>query len=170
LCGKQSVPARVWVPAVASGNFLSLVILTINVLLFVLMAVVGIRNGRGAEAFVQNADGTVLESFGAILPNRVLAGEWWRLVTWNFLHIGLMHMLFNSVALYQIGPLVEEIYGSAKFIVIYLGTGIAAGLASVFLVPSLTAGASGAGVWVIWLAGPHRFPQGTSARRRLVPP
>ena len=168
LCGRASVPARVWLPAASAGNFISLVILTINILLFVLMAIVGIRSGMGAEAFVKSADIRVLESFGAIVPNRVLAGELWRLVTWNFLHIGLIHMLFNSVALYQIGPLVEELYGSAKFIFIYLAAGILAGAASIVISPTVTAGASGAVFGLIGLAAAYGYRQGGSAGQALM--
>src|ERR1041384_3910785 len=129
LCGKESVPARAWLHASTGGHFISLIILTINILLFVLMALVEGRSGGGADAFLQSASSSVLAGFGALYPGAIAAGEWWRLITWNFLHIGLMHLLFNSMALYQIGPQVEELFGPAKFIFIYLATGIAAGIA-----------------------------------------
>src|SRR6478672_9720922 len=109
LCGRESVPkARIASPSItAGGNFFSLVILTINIVLFVLMSTVEVRNGRGAEAFMQSASNGVLDDFGALVPSMVWAGQWWRLVTFNFLHIGLMHLMFNSSALFSIGPQVE---------------------------------------------------------------
>ncbi|MDX1584005.1 MAG: rhomboid family intramembrane serine protease, partial [Thermoanaerobaculia bacterium] len=42
---------------------------------------------------------------GAIVPNIPRTGQWWRLITAMFLHIGLLHLLFNSWALYQLGAL-----------------------------------------------------------------
>jgi membrane associated rhomboid family serine protease len=168
MCGRESVPARAWLHASTGGHFISIIILTINILLYVLMALVEIRNGGGAEAFMQSASGSVLAGVGALYPGALAAGEWWRLVTWNFLHIGLMHLLFNSFALYQIGPQVEEIYGSPKFIFIYLATGIVAGLASVMLVPSLTAGASGSLFGLIGLMAAYGYRQGGVLGRALM--
>src|SRR6185503_4111119 len=112
LCGKESVPslrARTSA-AVESSSFISFIILTINILLFVLMAVVEVKNGRGADAFMQPPSVGVLYDFGGLDIQSVAAGQWWRLVTYNFLHIGLIHLLFNSSALYQVGPQVEELY------------------------------------------------------------
>jgi rhomboid protease GluP len=49
--------------------------------------------------------------------------EWWRLVTAQFLHGGLIHIGFNMMALMQIGPAVEEVYGSARYLFLYIVTG-----------------------------------------------
>ncbi|MGB8476289.1 MAG: rhomboid family intramembrane serine protease [Candidatus Acidiferrum sp.] len=49
--------------------------------------------------------------------------EWWRLVTAQFLHGGLIHIGFNMMALMQIGPAVEEVYGSARYLFLYIITG-----------------------------------------------
>jgi rhomboid protease GluP len=168
MCGKESVPARAWLHASTGGHFISVIILTINILLYVLMALVEIRNGGGADAFMQSASNSVLAGFGALYPGALADGEWWRLVTWNFLHIGLMHLLFNSMALYQVGPQVEEIFGPAKFIFIYLATGVAAGLASLFLLPSLTAGASGSLFGLIGLMAAYGYRQGGVLGRALM--
>jgi rhomboid protease GluP len=168
LCGKESVPARLWLHASTGGHFISLIILTINILLYVLMALIEVRSGGGADAFLQSASNSVLAGFGALYPGALAAGEWWRLVTWNFLHIGLMHLLFNSMALYQIGPQVEELFGPAKFIFIYLATGIAAGIASLLLLPSLTAGASGSLFGLIGLMAAYGYRQGGVLGRALM--
>lgn len=63
--------------------------------------------------------------FGMSVPLPVLieTGEWWRLITAQFLHAGLLHIGFNMMALMQIGPAVEEIYGSARYLFLYLVTG-----------------------------------------------
>ena len=73
LCGRESVPkARISSASItAGGNFFSLVILTINIVLFVLMSTVEVRIGRGAEAFMQSASNGVLDDFGALVPSMV---------------------------------------------------------------------------------------------------
>lgn len=75
----------------------------------------------------------------------LLLVEWWRLVTYAFLHGGLMHIAFNLYALAVIGPLVEEHYGSARAWIIYFGSAVAGGLASHLYNPiGVSVGASGA--------------------------
>jgi membrane associated rhomboid family serine protease len=49
--------------------------------------------------------------------------QWWRFVTAMFLHGGLIHIGLNMMSLFQLGPIVEEIYGSARFLFIYIVTG-----------------------------------------------
>jgi rhomboid protease GluP len=169
LCGKESVPslrARAGA-AVGGSSFISLVILTINILLFVLMALVEVKNGRGGEAFFQSASNAVLDDFGALNPALVAAGQWWRLVTFNFLHIGLMHLLFNSSALYQIGPQVEELYGSQKFVFIYMLTGITSAAAS-FVFNIGGAGASGAIFGLIGLMAVYGYKLGGSYGKAIM--
>ncbi len=57
------------------------------------------------------------------LPYLFLSNEWWRLVTAMFLHGGLLHIGFNMMALMQFGPAIEELYGSARYLFIYVFTG-----------------------------------------------
>ena len=59
-------------------------------------------------------------SFG---PSIFYGHEWWRLVTAQFLHGGLIHIGFNMMALMQIGPAVEEVYGSPRYLFLYIVTG-----------------------------------------------
>ncbi|MFY9558251.1 MAG: rhomboid family intramembrane serine protease [Blastocatellia bacterium] len=170
LCGRDSVPpARISSANIAaSGNFFSLVILTINIVLFVLMSIVEVRNGGSGEAFIKSASGGVLDDFRALVPSLAKAGQWWRLVTFNFLHIGLMHLMFNSSALFSIGPQVEGIFGSQKFVFAYIGTGIASGVASVLFLPAGTAGASGAIFGLIGLMAVYGYRLGGSFGRGLM--
>jgi rhomboid protease GluP len=169
LCGKESVPARrVRTSATAeSSSFISFIILTINILLFVLMAVVEVKSGRGAEAFVQSPSSGVLYDFGGLNIQSVAEGQWWRLVTYNFLHIGLMHLLFNSSALYQVGPQVEELYGSQKFIFIYMLTGVTSAVASFFFNLG-GAGASGAIFGLIGLMAVYGYRLGGSYGQAIM--
>lgn len=56
--------------------------------------------------------------------------EWWRFVTPIFLHGGIAHLLMNMYGLWVIGPYVEKLYGSAKFVVFWVLTGVAGVVAS----------------------------------------
>ncbi len=69
--------------------------------------------------------------------------EWWRLVTAMFLHGGLIHIGFNMMNLMQIGPALEELYGSARYLFLYVVTGALGFLASA-LTGHFSIGASGA--------------------------
>jgi rhomboid protease GluP len=88
----------------------------------------------------QNA--RVLINLGANYAPRVSAGEYWRLFTANFLHIGFLHVALNSYALYVLGQETEAIYGSARFLVIFLLAGLSGAIASFTLTYGLSAGAS----------------------------
>jgi len=95
--------------------------------------------------------GQILVHFGANFGPYTLTGEWWRLVTYMFLHGGIMHILFNMWCLWDLGRLCESLYGRWTFAAIYFTTGIAGGLASIAWNPqTLTVGASGA---IFGLAG-----------------
>lgn len=92
-----------------------------------------------------------LDAAGAYMHERVVAGEWWRVVACTFLHGGLIHLLVNMYSLVQLGRLAEELFGAAKFVVIYVVCGAASALAiSVWNVhilgtdPPALVGASGA--------------------------
>ncbi|MCM3596223.1 rhomboid family intramembrane serine protease [Metabacillus idriensis] len=86
----------------------------------------------------------VLIQFGAKYNPSIINGEWWRFFTPIILHIGMLHLLMNTLALIYIGSAVERMYGSVKFLFIYLFAGAAGTLASFALSPSISAGASGA--------------------------
>src|SRR5574341_94881 len=101
----------------------------------------------------------------AKLNERILAGEVWRLFTASFLHAGLTHIWFNSMALLAIGPGVERAYGKGRYLVIFLVGGAVGMAASVHFVPQPSVGAS-AGVFALMgvlLAYALRF------RARLAP-
>ncbi len=75
----------------------------------------------------------------------------WQLVTYQFLHAGFLHIFFNMIfGLWMFGMEIEHIWGSKKFLIFYLGTGVVGGLFQLFLAPLIegnagyTIGASGA--------------------------
>ncbi len=84
----------------------------------------------------------VLIDLGANVGPLVTTGEYWRLFTANFLHIGLMHIALNLYALYIVGTEVEMFYGPWRFLVIYLLSGLSGAIASYAFTYGLSAGAS----------------------------
>ncbi len=112
----------------------------------------------------------VLVGMGAKVNQLVAAGEFWRLFTAMFLHIGVMHLLFNLYALYAIGSLVEAYYGHIRFLAIYLVGGLFGSLASYGFSPAISAGASGAvfaltGALALFL---YRYRENLGARGRVM--
>lgn len=93
---------------------------------------------------IQQQDLPALVEAGAIYPPAIKAGQYWRLVTAIFLHIGLLHLAFNTWALYQLGTLFEWIFGSGRLLATFFVTGICASVASVVFTNNIAAGASGA--------------------------
>ena len=114
----------------------------------------------------------VLIRMGAKFTPLIAAGEYWRLFTSMFLHIGVMHLAFNGYALFVIGTELERLEGPGRFLAIYLLSGLFGSLASYALSDSLAAGASGAIFGIIgalaafFLA--HREKLGAWASRRLA--
>jgi rhomboid protease GluP len=71
---------------------------------------------------------------GASNPYSIfLMHEWYRLVTAMYLHGGLIHIGFNMMSLMQLGPALEELYGSARYFFLYIVTGAVGFLASSFI-------------------------------------
>ncbi len=65
---------------------------------------------------------------GILVPASVLAGEYWRLFTFLFLHAHLVHLLLNVIALFWLGKMAEKIYGLTSFLLIYFLSGILSGI------------------------------------------
>ena len=81
---------------------------------------------------------------GALVRDRVLQGEWWRVLTATGLHGNVEHLLGNAVSLYILGMATEHAYGTRSMLFIYLTSGIAGSLLSVAASPGPSVGASGA--------------------------
>ena len=75
----------------------------------------------------------------------VAHGEWWRLLTAAFLHYGPFHLAINMYSLYFAGSILEQVIGRWRFLLLYVGSGIAGSAGALVLSPnSITVGASGA--------------------------
>ena len=91
------------------------------------------------------SDPDTLISWGASFGPRTTNGEWWRLFTSIFVHVGPLHLLTDLAGLAIAGLLLERLVGYFAFATVYLGAGIFASLASLSADPmAVTTGASGA--------------------------
>ena len=92
-----------------------------------------------------SSDFGVLVRAGAMVRSLVDSGEWWRLVSCVFVHVGTVHLLFNAIGAYFLGRITEELFGGARTIVLFGASGVAGACASYLAAPSgVSAGASGA--------------------------
>lgn len=120
-------------------NPFTMIFIGINVGVFVLM---GLAGGFA----LTSVDPEVLRGFGAKQNELIVAHyQYWRLITSIFIHIGFIHLFLNNYALWIIGQEIEQIYGSARFVFLYLVTGVIGSVGSYVFNPEATsAGASGA--------------------------
>lgn len=113
-------------------------LIALNVLIFVAMLM-------GGAGFWHSPNDVQLR-WGANFGPATQDGEWWRLGTAMFLHFGVMHLLLNSLSLWDAGQLVERMYGRWRFVVIYLVAGLCGNLLSLVVQgnQAVSGGASGA--------------------------
>jgi len=119
-------------------------ILIANIVMFAAELMGTIHAGEfGGLSILWSMNGETLYRLGASNPYAIQVGhQMYRLITAMFLHIGLIHIGFNMMVLLDIGPIVEELYGSARFLFVYIFTGAVGFALSMFFHPA--AGASGA--------------------------
>ena len=111
------------------------IIMGICVFLFIMMYIFG----NGSEST------STLIKFGANYDLLTKSGEYYRLFTCMFLHIGIWHLLCNMYSLYIIGKEIENLYGKSKYLVIYVLSGLCGSILSIaFSHNTISAGASGA--------------------------
>lgn len=117
------------------GPVVTYAIIAINVVVFLLTIPGG--------SFL-NGNQTINAQWG-LIPNNVILGEYWRLITSMFVHDGILHIGLNMMSLYYIGVIVEKLYGRARYLTIYMLAGISGGILTVLLSTNIVAvGASGA--------------------------
>ena len=127
--------------AILSRPYIFTVILLVaNLFVFMLMWQ---SSGMSSQVLWSAFPEPVLEAYGAKLNYLINAPnyQWWRFITPMFVHINLPHILVNMYSLWIVGPYVEKLYGSAKFVVFWVVTGIAGVVASYLTVqPALATG------------------------------
>ncbi|WP_089317944.1 rhomboid family intramembrane serine protease [Pontibacter ummariensis] len=113
------------------------ILLNINLAVFLVMVMAGV-NPLSPEV------GSLIV-LGANFGPLTLSGEWWRLLTCTFLHGGILHLLFNTLALVSIGRQLEPLVGRVPFLIVYVLCGLAGSLASLWWESTrVGVGASGA--------------------------
>lgn len=165
-CGIQSPGSR-WknnplTRGWGSGEKVIRTIIYVNVAMYVLSLLINPRrlgigfNPLGILA-PDNNSLAVLGATGTYLMNA--ASGWWTLVSANYLHGSILHIFFNMFALYQISPLITQLYGPYRFFAIYTLSGITGFWISYMAGIPLTIGASAALTGLIGAAlyyGRHR--------------
>jgi len=123
----------------------TMVILIANVVMFAVELMGTMQAGKGGGlSILWGMDGETLYRLGACFGPSIFVGhQWYRLVTAMFLHGGLIHIGFNMMVFLDLGPIVEEIYGSARYLFLYVLMGIASFLVSAWA-GHFSIGASGA--------------------------
>lgn len=124
---------------IKSRQPVNLIIVCINIAVFMILSLTG--NPEDVEF--------MLEHGAEFAPYVIERQEYYRLVTCMFLHFGLEHLFYNMLVLIFLGDTLEKTAGKARYLLIYLGGGIAGNLLSVFLDVkkgeyAVSAGASGA--------------------------
>ncbi|MCL2725496.1 MAG: rhomboid family intramembrane serine protease [Polyangiaceae bacterium] len=108
----------------------------LNVIVFVVL--------EAEHAMIMNMDvGTLLDA-GANEPLHVWVGEYWRVLTYMFLHVGWLHLVWNIYASVGFCAAVEGALGRGRFLGVYLLSGIGGGCTSAIFGHAVSAGASGA--------------------------
>ncbi len=117
--------------------FVTPAIVAANVIVFVVMAAMGI------SPFSPSIEGVL--NWGANFGPKTLNGEWWRLLTSMFLHFGIIHLAFNMWVLWDVGKLLERLVGNFGFALLYVASGVVGSLTSLAWNSTVvSAGASGA--------------------------
>jgi rhomboid protease GluP len=118
-------------------------ILIVNCLMFAVSLVSSVQAGGGLS-FTGGINGQILYRLGAVFSPAIFGShQWFRLVTAMFLHGSILHIGFNMWVLWDVGQVIEEVYGSARYLFVYTITGIAGFLLSA-LRGNFSVGASGA--------------------------
>lgn len=111
------------------------VLIALNIAMFIATAI-------NARSLTNNTAGSLTTAL-YLDPFYVDQGEWWRVLTSAFLHQGPFHVAINMLALYMLGPQLEEFFGKVRYTILYLLSGIGASIA-VLIVNQAAVGASGA--------------------------
>jgi rhomboid protease GluP len=120
-------------------------ILFANVLMFAATLLVGLARSKGQNfSFLLSVNGEALYRLGMGIPFRYDDFSWYRLIVSDYLHGGLIHIGFNMMVLLDIGPVVEEVYGSARYFFFYTVCGFCGSLLSAKFSANPSVGASGA--------------------------
>lgn len=117
-----------------------------NLLFWVAAKMYGIFHlmpATGASSAGFNAEQLVFYT-GMKVNVHIAGGQWWRLLSSQFVHLDILHILMNGYGLYLLGPMLERFYGPRRLFVLYVMSGSIASLASYYFNDIPSGGASGA--------------------------
>jgi len=134
-------PLTVRLPVPATRPLCTYVMVALLVLVWLATTVVGLLAGFGLNG---SQSIPVLVAMGAKVNELIVRGQYWRLLTANFLHIGLLHLGFNTYALLLFGTDMERRFGHGRFLALYLLSGLGGIVLSLVGNEAISAGASGA--------------------------
>jgi membrane associated rhomboid family serine protease/Tfp pilus assembly protein PilF len=135
----QPVMTAPWKRSYSDGMLVTQIFAGICVAVFIGMAL-----ASEGSSILEPTNQQLLD-WGANYGPYAVAGQWWRLLTSMFLHIGIVHIALNLWCLWNLGKLAESLYGRSTYAAIYLICGLAGSLASIAWHPATpSAGASGA--------------------------
>lgn len=142
----------------ANPKATTLALIAINALVFAVTSLAGRASSRVFDylaltprsicavgsSYYQGVDATSCAASGGTWLPGFADGAWWQLLTSAFVHANLLHIAVNMLALWFIGPQLEEVLGRTRFLVLYLLSALAGGVA------------------VAWLSAPHTPTVGAS--------
>ena len=128
-----------------SSDFsLAHLLIGINVFLFIAMIIQGLIAGLGLNIILNPGTLLLRLAGGQYWPIVIHEGQWWRCITYAYTHGGLIHLAFNMMVLYQIGPMIEREIGISRFFILYTLTALTATGLGYLWHPNVTViGASG---------------------------
>jgi len=148
-CGAQRSSAwwrpTAWTRGGIDGAWLVKVIITVNIVVYAISILIGMNRGNAAGPLaIFSPDQMSLRLLGATGTVPIDRGWYWTLLTANYLHGGILHLVFNLMALRQIAPWVNQEYGPNRMFTIYTLGGVFSYLISCLAGIGFTIGASGA--------------------------
>jgi len=137
-CGSDSKGLKVRARSLADrsnaggGHVVTFGLVVVNLALFLLVVMIGGLEASEGGFELMRPDTSVLLLLGLQQPELVAMGEWWRLVMPIFLHLGLLHLIMNTLVLWLTGRHLESDIGGPAFFVMYMTAGVLGFVASQF--------------------------------------
>lgn len=168
---ENEVPKPSWTQKESGGgfrgmipqtHFTTVIILALNFGLFIACLILSMKV-LGQSGGMLSIPTGVLDAFGSKRgPEIFQEGQWWRLVTAGFLHAGVFHILMNSWVLLDLGSHAEQVYGTARYLVIYVLSSVFGFMASLYWSPVTSIGASAAACGLIGAMMAYGYRTGSS--------
>jgi membrane associated rhomboid family serine protease len=126
-------------------------IILVNVCWFLYGAWIAHQDGAAGDLWLGTTEKVFRLSGGVVGSDISRRHEWWRLLTCCFVHIGFIHLAVNMYSLYAVGPVLERLWGSGRFLVLYLLAGLCS--SCIMLIGNPVGGGAGASGALFGLIG-----------------